>query len=68
MGGIRKPPEPPRPSIVRMELETMTLGVCETIWINCKRHFMPFGWSAFRRLLFVRALVLFVSDSGKETK
>ena len=68
MGGIRKPPEPPRPSIVRMELETMVLGVCETIWINCMRHFVPCGWSAFRRLLFVCLFGPYRFDSGKEGK
>jgi len=68
MGGIRKPPEPPRSSIVRMELETMVLGVCETIWINCMRHFVPCGWSAFRRLLFVRLFDPYRFDSGKDYK
>ena len=68
MGGIRKPPEPPRPSIVRMELETMVLGVCETIRINCMRHFMSYGWSAFCRLLFVRLFDPCRFDSGKDEK
>ena len=68
MGGIRGPPEPPRPSIVRMELETMVLGVCETIWINCMRHFVPCGWSAFRRLLFVCLFGPYRFYSGKDGK
>lgn len=58
MGGIRKPPEPPRPSIVRMELETMELGVCETIWINWKRHGYAF------RLVCVSQALFFVHGFG----
>ncbi len=68
MGGIQKPPEPPRPSIVRMELETMVLGVCETIWINWKRHVYVF------RLVCVSQAFLCVDfgpyrfNSGKDEK
>lgn len=69
MGGIRGPPEPPRPSIVRMELETKGLGVCETIWINWKRHYISLSVGLRFAGFFMFPRVPYRFDgSGKEQK